>query len=272
MNNIRCKTYVNYMVETYGYDEVIDACMLNEDFKGAIIGLALMGTLGYGMFNACLKSDKFTPEEKERIETIVNKDKITPDDIPDFNTKVEAVDKYMKDAMKLRYGYKKDNNGKAKWENEYNKITLSPEYIVLTCAKYRYDLPLLLATANVESVFGTSNRCYKGTNGNPPTNSVFSVGSVDSGKNWNYYKHADDSVEPYIKLMLNNYLVDKTVQDVLHPGKLVNTAGKRYATDTKYESTLKSHRNRIIRNYPELSDTTESTWDLDTDFDGFAGS
>lgn len=267
MDNSCCRPFVDYMVETYGYDEVLNECMLHENFKGAVIGLALMGTLGYGMLKNCLKSDNFTPMEKERIETIVNKNKITPDDIPGFNAKVEAVNKYMVDAMKQRYGYKKDGNGRPRWENEYDKITLSPEHIVLACAKYKYDLPLLLATAKVESMFGTTPRCYKGTRGNPPTNSVFSVGSVDTGANWNYYKSADASVEPYIKLMLKNYLVDKSVEDVLHPGKLVNTIGKRYASDTKYESTLKSQRNKIIRNYPDLADTTETTWNLDVDFD-----
>jgi hypothetical protein len=265
MNNT-CKKYIESAINTYGYNEVFEQCMVNENFKGAIIGLALMGTLGYGMYKSCMKSDQFTPEEKERIETIYNKDEITETDIPDFDSKVEAVTKYMEDMMKLRYGHRKTSNGTPKWKIEYDKITLSPEYLVLTCAKYKYDLPLLLATANVESIFGTSARCHSGTNGNPATHSVFSVGSVDSGANRNYYKNDNDSVVPYIKLMLNNYLVDKTVDDVLKPGKLVNADGNRYATDTKYENTLKYHRNKIIKNYPELEDTMESTWNLNTDF------
>lgn len=266
----RCRQYVSLAIDIHGYDKVFESCAVNEDFKSAILGLAILGTLSYGAMKSCINSENFTDLEKERIETIMSQDNITPADIPNFGEKVDAVNRYMEDVMKKRFGYQKASNGKPAWLNEYNKITLSAENLVLTCAKYRYDLPLALYTAYLESCLGTSKRCHDGTNGNKPTHSVWSVGSVDSGANWNYYSHDDESLEPYIRLMLKNYLVDKTVDQVLKSGKLVNTQGNRYASDPRYENKLAAGRRHILRNYPELEDTTETTWDLNPDVIDFA--
>lgn len=261
MNNT-CEQHIDLAINTYGYDKVFESFATNKDFKNAILRLALLGTLSYGALRSCIDSNEFTRLEKERIETIMNQNNITPADIPNFNQKVAAVNKYMEDVMKTRYGYRKAANGKPAWLNEYNKISLSADHLVLTCARYHYDLPLALCTAYLESMLGTSKRCHDGTNGNKPTHSVWSVGSVDSGANWNYYKHDNESLEPYIKLMLKNYLVGKTVDQVLKPGKLVNTQGNSYASDPNYENKLAVSRRNLIKKYPDLADTMEHTWNL----------
>ena len=101
------------------------------------------------------------------------------------------------------------------------------------------------AQAHLESCFGITSRARK-------TNSVWSVGSYDNGKNVCTYNTQDDSIIPYIKLMQNNYLNGKDVDDILKPGGFVNNKGMRYASDPKYESKVKSIRNRILQKYPEL--------------------
>ena len=41
--------------------------------------------------------------------------------------------------------------------------------------------------------------------------------------------------------------------DLLKPGNFVNGVGNRYASDKKYESKVKSIRNRIIKMHPILA-------------------
>ena len=133
--------------------------------------------------------------------------------------------------------------------NSYNEgsTELSPEALVDTAEKYNFDLPLLLAAAHQESCFGAAPRARR-------TNSVYNVGSYDNGKNVVTYSHPNESVEGYIKLLLNDYLINgKTINDLLKPGKFVNKHGKRYASDKKYEQRLNYLRNRIIDKYPELA-------------------
>ena len=105
------------------------------------------------------------------------------------------------------------------------------------CSKYNVDLRLALAQGHIESHFatkGTASRTY----------SIFNVGAFDGHsankqiKNGYGYKHPDYSVEPYLKLLVNDYLVDgKTELDLLN--KFVNKDGKRYASSTTYEVMLK---------------------------------
>ena len=152
---------------------------------------------------------------------------------PNFQKKVEALKEYMSIAAKNQ-NYSPDN------------IQISPEKMIEACNKTGFDLPLLIAQAHLESCFGLTPRARK-------TNSVFSVGSYDSGKNACTYATQDDSIEPYISLMQNNYMGDKTVDDILKPGALVNTQNKRYASDKNYERKVASIRNRIISKYPVLA-------------------
>ena len=152
---------------------------------------------------------------------------------PNFQEKVEALKEYMAIAAKNQ-SFNPDN------------IQISPEKMIEACNKTGFDLPLLIAQAHLESCFGLTPRARR-------TNSVFSVGSYDSGKNACTYPTQDDSIEPYISLMQNNYIGDRSVDDILKPGAFVNGQNKRYATDKNYERKVANIRNRIISKYPILS-------------------
>ena len=150
-----------------------------------------------------------------------------------FIQRVNAVKKYMKAAA--------ENQG-----HNPEDIKLSPEAMVLAADENDFDLPFLLAQAHLESCFGLAPRARK-------TNSVFSVGCYDNGKNVCKYSTQDDSIVPYINLIKNDYLVDgKTIENLLQKGKFVNAINKRYASDPYYEGKVKNIRNRIVSKFPEL--------------------
>ena len=150
-----------------------------------------------------------------------------------FIQRVNAVKKYMKAAAENQ-GYNPED------------IKLSPEAMVLAADENDFDLPFLLAQAHLESCFGLAPRARK-------TNSVFSVGCYDNGKNVCKYSTQDDSIVPYINLIKNDYLVDgKTIENLLQKGQFVNAINKRYASDPYYEGKVKNIRNRIVSRFPEL--------------------
>lgn len=152
---------------------------------------------------------------------------------PQRQKRIDAVTKYIETALKNQ-GFSMEN------------LQLSPEKIVDICDENGFDLPLLLAQAHQESCFGMTNRARR-------TNSVWSVGSYDNGKDVCKYANQDSSIQPYINLMKNNYLADKTIDELLSPGNFVNKKGLRYAQDKNYEGKIKNLRNRIINKYPELA-------------------
>lgn len=113
------------------------------------------------------------------------------------------------------------------------------------CSSYNVDLRLALVQGHVESHFGTKGTAAK-------TNSVFNVGAYDGHsanrqkRNGFGFEHPDESVEPYLKLLTSSYLVNgRTENDLLY--KFVNVHGMRYASNTKYESFLRSRWARIDR-------------------------
>ena len=114
--------------------------------------------------------------------------------------------------------------------------------VVNNCIDYDIDICFVLAQGEIESHFGTKGLARK-------TNSVFNVYAYDDKKlheiNKNgKYKHPDDSVEPYIKLLKREYLVDnKTEYDMLK--KYVNYCGNRYASAPDYEQKLSSKIEKI---------------------------
>lgn len=152
---------------------------------------------------------------------------------PVFAQKVQAVKKYMEYAL--------NNQG---YTLESTK--LDPEALVKASYEENFDLPLLMAAAHLESCFGATSRAQR-------TNSVFSVGSYDNGKNVVTYSHPNESVKGYIKLLKNDYLINgKTINDLLRPGGFVNKNGDRYASKKNYEKILKGIRNKIKTQYPQL--------------------
>lgn len=126
-----------------------------------------------------------------------------------------------------------------------NAITL-----IEACEEYNVDLKFALAQGHIESHFGTKGIAAK-------TNSIFNVMSFDglsaeqiirSGKG---YSHPDHSVVPYMKLLNEKYLVDKTEEDLFI--NFVNTNGDRYASNKNYEKQLLDIYNKIDSISPGLS-------------------
>ena len=117
--------------------------------------------------------------------------------------------------------------------------------IVDECEKYNINICFVLAQGEIESHFGT-----KGLGGK--FNNVFNINVHDkvkgeSNMNKKYiYKYPNESIEPYLKLLIDNYLVDKLETDLLN--KYVNKNGLRYATDPDYEAKLRGKYNSIVEN------------------------
>lgn len=150
-----------------------------------------------------------------------------------FEQKVQAVEDCMRYYMKLM--------GK-----DFNKIPMSPEKMVQVSEDYNFDLPLMLAQAKCESVFGTEGRCMR-------SNSAFAVGAWDNGEDKVTYSDVNNSIEPYVQLMQNDYLSGKSVQDLLKDGGFVNNLNMRYASDENYERKIRGLRNTIQSKWPILA-------------------
>ena len=69
---------------------------------------------------------------------------------------------------------------------------------------------------------------------------MFNVGAHDNGKVYNRYKHENESIEPYMQLLKNQYLFNKDLTHLLKDQGFKNTNGKRYATSPIYEQQLRS--------------------------------
>lgn len=110
--------------------------------------------------------------------------------------------------------------------------------VVELCEQYNMDVIFVLAQGQVESVFGTKGLARK-------TNSVWNVGAYDNKPISKKYKynHPNESIEPYIKLLLSRYLKDRTEVNLLT--NFVDINGNRYATNSHYEDMLTDKYNTI---------------------------
>lgn len=116
--------------------------------------------------------------------------------------------------------------------------------LVENCEKYGIPITFTLAQGEIESHFGTTGLAFR-------TNSVWNVGAFDgysSDDIKHKYNNPNDSVDPYLNLLSSNYLVAKTVEDLLE--NFVDINGNRYATDPHYEDKLKSKIGYIKEHYP----------------------
>lgn len=107
--------------------------------------------------------------------------------------------------------------------------------LVNECMSHNVDLVFVLAQAKQESRFGTKGVAAK-------TNSIFNVGAFDGLKDGEIhnrfkYPHPNESIRPYIQLLLKRYLVNKTEDDLMR--KFVDIGGKRYASYDKYEQEIR---------------------------------
>ena len=116
--------------------------------------------------------------------------------------------------------------------------------IVEECEKYNIDICFVLAQGEIESHFGTKGIAAK-------INSVFNVGIYDGlsiQEIGEKYKcdYPNESIEPYLKLLNERYLVNKTEQDLMK--KFVDKDGKRYASNPNYEIMVSERYKFITEN------------------------
>lgn len=111
------------------------------------------------------------------------------------------------------------------------------------CEKYGVDVRFVLAQGQAESHFGTKGMAAK-------TNIVWNVNTRDNDtledirRRKDDYSHPDKSIEPYLQLLVNKYLVNgKTEEDMFLD--FVDKDGQRYATNPNYEELVLGIYNRI---------------------------
>ena len=115
--------------------------------------------------------------------------------------------------------------------------------LVENCEKYGIPITFTLAQGEIESHFGTAGLAYR-------TNSVWNVGAYDNyglDEISHRYDNPNDSVVPYLSLLIQKYLPSKTVEDLLE--NFVDINGNRYASDPHYEAKLKSKVEYIKEHY-----------------------
>jgi flagellum-specific peptidoglycan hydrolase FlgJ len=113
-----------------------------------------------------------------------------------------------------------------------NKI--DAELFVTKCQEYNMDIVIALAQAVLESHLGTKGKATT-------THSIFNVGAFDNGQTMYTYKNVNESIEPFLQLIKNEYLGDKrNVSDLIKDGGYRNLQGHRYATSWAYESRLRT--------------------------------
>ena len=164
-----------------------------------------------------------TSERHYEPTPVVDTTKYTPEYFQIKRDLIQEVDSYIQDVAP--------------------KSQVTGQTVVDACLRHDMDIVFVLAQGQNESHFGTAGIARK-------TNSVFNVMSYDDRSaddilsRGHGYSHPDQSVEPYIRLIRNDYMVDgKTAQDLMVC--FVNKDGHRYASNPQYENTLRCIYNRI---------------------------
>ena len=219
------KNKLSILVERYGADQ-----LLNEGFNkkklAALIGAGIIA--GSSLIEL---PKKYQSKEDNRIE-YNNPYGINNIDYENIVNKEKLVKEYISDIL--------SKHGKTLSDLRFN-----PKNLVIASYQYDYDLPLLLAQLQVESHFGTTERARR-------TNSMFSIGAYDDGRDVVKYADQDSSIVPYIKIIKRDYLLngEKDVDQLLQ--NFVNYNGHKYASNPNYENDLRKTRNSIISKYPGL--------------------
>ena len=118
---------------------------------------------------------------------------------------------------------------------------ISPEHLVSKCLEYETDIVFVLSQGLLESHFGTKGKAAI-------TNSVWNVGTYDDGQILYTYETPDESLEPYLRLLKDKYLINITVKgdtiykDLHHLVEdrgYINYRGQRFASARGYEDGLR---------------------------------
>jgi hypothetical protein len=173
-------------------------------------------------------------------------DKITTTDMGPQGMYVETEDNIIKEIMMEEY--EEARNQLAIEVDNYissvaPKANIDPYLMIDLCAEYDVDIRFVMAQGQIESHFATKGTAAK-------TLSVFNVGAYDGHsasrqcRNGFGFSDPNESIEPYLKLITNEYMVNgKTESDLMN--NYVNGLGMRYASNPKYESMLRSVYKRI---------------------------
>lgn len=113
--------------------------------------------------------------------------------------------------------------------------------LVDACEKYNIEVKFALAQGENESHFGTKGLAAK-------TNSVWNVGAFTD---FTYakimstykYKHPNESIEPYLKLIYNKYMTETAEEGLMR--NYVDHNGHRFAADPHYEERLRATYKKI---------------------------
>lgn len=231
------------LINEYGAEEVLNELnipkgLMRKIAKGAIAAGLTMGGFGHNVVNApdtesvaqyIQQMDSHRkPKSSNPYGFSDNEYSLFLDRVDAVKTEIERIFQIQKISM--------------------DELKFSPEYLVYLCHIYDFDIPLLLAQARNETAFGTTPRAQK-------TNTMFSLGQFDNGKNIIHFDNFDDGIEGYIKTIKSDYLLDgeKSVDDLLKDGGYVNYRNDRYASNKTYEQELRRIRNQILNLYPVLS-------------------
>ncbi len=118
---------------------------------------------------------------------------------------------------------------------------LNPEFLVEKCLEYETDIIFVLSQALLESHFGTKGKAAE-------TNSVWNVGTYDNGQILYCYKNPNESIEPYLKLVNEKYLIDvsssgdtiyKDLGHLVQDRGYTNYRGARFASARGYENGMR---------------------------------
>ena len=116
--------------------------------------------------------------------------------------------------------------------------------LVELCEKYNVDVKFALAQGEIESHYATTGLGATLCN-------VFNVG-CDDGKSAaevdkKYIKkYPNESIEPYLQLLVSRYLVGKLEGDLME--NYVDVDGKRYASNPLYEEMMRTKYDYITKN------------------------
>lgn len=129
-------------------------------------------------------------------------------------------------------------------EEFFNRVApeteLTPSFLVEKCLEYDMDIIFVLSQGLIESHFGTKGLATK-------TNSVWNVGAYDNQEPRNWYESQDESIEPYLKLVTEKYLIEVTeIGDTIYKDlqhlvlySYTNYNGKRFASARGYENGMR---------------------------------
>ena len=224
MNN---KDYrlLEYLCEKYGADAVEEGFLRKLAPAAVATGIALGG--GYAVDS--LSHRNIEPEQQEHV---IVQNVPVEEQIPHYHELVQAVKNYIAWAVGCT-------------GHTYDEVEVKPETLVEKAYEYGYDLPMLLSAFHLESGCGVTPRAKR-------TKSPFSIGCWDDNQNRTYYLDQNDAVESYIQIMQDKFIRGRRYSDAFADGCLVNGAGNRYASSTKYEKDLRGMRQRAVNKFPDL--------------------